>query len=154
MAKLRDKQELFCNEYIVDLNATQAAIRAGYSKKTAQEQSSRLLSNVIIQDRISELKQGRIERVKIDADWVLVSAKKVFDRCMQEEEIKSDDGATIGQYKFEHSGANKALEIIGKHVKVRAFEKEEEMDNVGESLNITFNVSEPVKVVKVTNGES
>lgn len=154
MGKIRDKQELFCNEYIVDLNATQAAIRAGYSGKTAQEQSSRLLSNVIIQDRISELKQGRIERVKIDADWVLVSAKKVFDRCMQEEEIKGDDGAVIGQYKFEHSGANKALEIIGKHVKVRAFEKEEEMDNVGESLNITFNVSDPVKAVKVTTGES
>ena len=153
MGKIRDKQELFCNEYIIDLNATQAAIRAGYSEKTAQEQSSRLLSNVIIQDRISELKQGRIERVKIDADWVLVSAKKVFDRCMQEEEIKSDDGAVIGQYKFEHSGANKALEIIGKHVKVRAFEKEEEAENVGDGLNITFNVSEAVKDVKVTKGE-
>lgn len=153
MGRIRDKQELFCNEYIIDLNATQAAIRAGYSEKTAQEQSSRLLSNVIIQDRISELKLGRIERVKIDADWVLVSAKKVFDRCMQEEEIKSDDGAVIGQYKFEHSGANKALEIIGKHVKVRAFEKEEESENVGQPLSISFNIADAVKDVKVTKGE-
>lgn len=56
MAKLTDKQELFAREYLKDLNATQAAIRAGYSEKTAQEQASRLLSNVMVQSRISEMK--------------------------------------------------------------------------------------------------
>ncbi|ENG5503925.1 terminase small subunit, partial [Yersinia enterocolitica] len=44
MKQLTPKQELFCREYLKDLNATQAAIRAGYSEKTAQVQSSRLLS--------------------------------------------------------------------------------------------------------------
>jgi hypothetical protein len=43
------KQRRFVDEYLVDLNATQAAIRAGYSPRTAQEQSSRLLSNVMVQ---------------------------------------------------------------------------------------------------------
>jgi phage terminase small subunit len=56
---LNAKQERFCHEYIIDLNATQAAIRAGYSEKTAQEQSSRLLSNVIIQKKINEAKENR-----------------------------------------------------------------------------------------------
>lgn len=45
---MTDKQARFCEEYMIDLNATQAAIRAGYSPKTAQEQSARLLSNVML----------------------------------------------------------------------------------------------------------
>lgn len=54
---LNDKQKQFCNEYMIDLNATQAAIRAGYSQKTAQEQSARLLSNVMVQEYIQELQK-------------------------------------------------------------------------------------------------
>lgn len=71
MAKLTDKQELFAHEYLKDLNATQAAIRAGYSEKTAQEQSSRLLSNVMVQDRLAELKEERNKEIGIDAAYVL-----------------------------------------------------------------------------------
>ncbi len=69
--KLTDKQQRFCEEFIIDLNATQAAIRAKYSAKTAQAQSSRLLSNVMVQERISELKANRSERTAINADYVL-----------------------------------------------------------------------------------
>ena len=138
MAKLTVKKEIFCNEYIVDLNATQAAIRAGYSNKTAQEQSSRLLSNVIIQQRIAELMEQRSKRVEINADWVLISAKRVFDRCMQEEEVETRDGEPTGVFKFEHSGANKALEIIGNHVNVRSFESERDnssTDSLADSVS-------------------
>lgn len=71
MARLREKQERFCQEYIIDLNATQAAIRAGYSKKTAQEQASRLLLNVMVKSRLAELLEERNQRNKIDADYVL-----------------------------------------------------------------------------------
>ncbi|ENE9916043.1 terminase small subunit, partial [Yersinia enterocolitica] len=84
MAKLTDKQELFAREYLKDLNATQAAIRAGYSEKTAQVQSSRLLSNVMVQQRVSELAAERNSRVGIDADYVLRQAVKLHERCMQE----------------------------------------------------------------------
>ena len=66
-----DRQEKFCQEYIVDLNQTQAAIRAGYSKKTADVQASRLLTNVKIQARIQELMQKREQRTEITADKVL-----------------------------------------------------------------------------------
>lgn len=68
---LTRQQELFCHEFLKDLNARQSAIRAGYSEKTAQEQASRLLSNVKVQHLIDKLNQERLERTKIDADFVL-----------------------------------------------------------------------------------
>jgi len=68
---LTDKQEMFCREYLIDLNATQAAIRAGYSAKTANEQGARLLANVSVQIRIHELKARRNDRIDVDADYVL-----------------------------------------------------------------------------------
>ncbi|EIZ4003769.1 TPA: terminase small subunit [Escherichia coli] len=71
LKQLTPKQELFCREYLKDLNATQAAIRAGYSEKTANEQASRLLANVNVQNFVAELKAARIEQTGIDAAYVL-----------------------------------------------------------------------------------
>ena len=51
MAKLTAKQQRFCDEYLIDLNATQAAIRAGYSPKTAAQAAARLLTNVKVQEK-------------------------------------------------------------------------------------------------------
>ena len=50
MAQLTDRRQKFVDEYLMDLNATQAAIRAGYSARTANEQAARLLANVSIQE--------------------------------------------------------------------------------------------------------
>lgn len=131
--------ELFCRELlVVDFNATQAAINAGYSTKTAGAIGAENLKKPQIQARIAELTKERIERVEIDADWVLLSAKKVFDRCMQEEEVVDREGNATGEYKFEHSGANKSLEIIGKHVKVKAFEKEDKHKEKDTSITINI----------------
>lgn len=69
--KLNDKQKMFCKEYLIDLNGSQAAIRAGYSEKTANPQAARLLANVNIQSYIEELKSKRNARVGITADEVL-----------------------------------------------------------------------------------
>jgi phage terminase small subunit len=71
MAKLNDRQQKFCDEYLIDLNATQAAIRAGYSEKTAKSIGQRLLTYVDIQNYISERKQDRVERTEITQDMVL-----------------------------------------------------------------------------------
>ena len=60
---LTDKQEMFCREYLIDLNATQAAIRAGYSAKTANRIAAQNLSKLDIQNRIAELKTKRNEVV-------------------------------------------------------------------------------------------
>jgi phage terminase small subunit len=75
--KLTAKQQKFVDEYLIDLNATQAAIRAGYSDKTAQEQGSRLLSNVMVQAEI-EAKRKRLEvKTEITAEKVLQEYAKI-----------------------------------------------------------------------------
>jgi len=77
MAGLTPKQECFCQEYLIDLNATQAAIRAGYSEHTANEQGARLLAKVSIQARIQGLMAERSERTQIKADDVLMEIAKL-----------------------------------------------------------------------------
>lgn len=71
MAKLTAKQQRFCDEYLIDLNATQAAIRAGYSEKTAMEQGYQLLQKTSVAEYIAERKQDRVERTEITQDMVL-----------------------------------------------------------------------------------
>lgn len=65
------KQAAFVREYLIDLNATQAAIRAGYSARTANEKGSQLLAQVSIHSAIAEAKAARAEKLGIDAEWVL-----------------------------------------------------------------------------------
>lgn len=65
------KQEQFCQEYIIDLNATQAYIRAGYEEKSANVTSSQLLANPKVQLRIQELMDERARRTEITQDKVL-----------------------------------------------------------------------------------
>lgn len=71
MRELTPKQKIFVSEYLLDLNATQAAIRAGYSKKTANEQAARLLANVSVSSHLKTLMDERAEKTKIDAEWVI-----------------------------------------------------------------------------------
>lgn len=68
---LTAKQQRFVAEYLIDLNQTQAAIRAGYSEKTAAEQASRLLTNVKVSEAVQAAMKARSDRTEIDADWVL-----------------------------------------------------------------------------------
>ncbi|EPL9570915.1 terminase small subunit [Providencia rettgeri] len=87
---LTDKQEIFCREYLIDLNATQAAIRAGYSEKTANRTASENLSKPDIQLRISELLKKRSDRLQIDADYVLNRLVEIDQ--MDVLDILHDDG--------------------------------------------------------------
>ncbi len=70
--KLPQKQRMFCHEYIVDLNATQAAIRAGYAPKRASEMGYKLLNKPNVCVLIDVLKQNRIKQLGIDANYVLM----------------------------------------------------------------------------------
>lgn len=114
--KLGAKQELFCLEYLIDLNATQAAKRAGYSEKTAQRMGSENLSKPLISARIGVLFGERAAKVEVDAEWVLRQAKASF-------EINSD--VFIGDSGLNEmvnaAAAGKFLELCGKHVDVQAF---------------------------------
>lgn len=98
--KLSVKHKRFCEEYLVDLNATQAAIRAGYKEKTARSQGQRLLTNVDIQKYIAELQKKQSERTGITADTVLKELEKI---ALTDTEIS-------GKEKI------KALELLGKHL--------------------------------------
>jgi phage terminase small subunit len=68
---LTPKQARFVAEYLIDLNGTQAAIRAGYSKKTAQEQSSRLLSNVMVSAAVEAGRTKITDRLEITAESLI-----------------------------------------------------------------------------------
>jgi len=122
-AKLTAKQKAFCEEYLVDLNATQAAIRAGYSKHTAKDIACQNLAKLNIAEYITELQAKRSAKTELNAQWVLERLQRVHDRCMQEEAVTDAEGAT-GEYKFEHSGANRSLELIGKHLAMFTEKKE------------------------------
>lgn len=74
---LTEKQKRFCEEYIIDLNGAMAAIRTGYSEKTAKEQASRLLTNVNVQEYIQCLKVERSKRTAITADMVIEELAKI-----------------------------------------------------------------------------
>ena len=127
--KLTKKQEMFCREYIIDFNATRAALAAGYSEKSAYQIGSENLNKVEIQAFLSELMQARNERVKIDADYVLKQAVKLHERCMQEvkplikggEHQTDEDGNLL--FVFDSMGAKASLELIGKHTDVNAFKE-------------------------------
>ncbi len=123
---LNEKQKQFCNEYLIDFNGAQAAIRAGYSKKTANRIASRLLSNVDIQAYLKELIENRNERVKITQDEVIRDIIEVKNRCMQKAPVmrfdKEDkkyvqvtDELERDVWQFDASNANKALDMLAKH---------------------------------------
>jgi len=73
--KLTDKQEMFCKEYMVDFNATQAAIRAGYSENTAYSIAEQNLRKLEIQERLSELKDKRSNKIELTAERVIQEIK-------------------------------------------------------------------------------
>ena len=73
-----DRHEAFCEEYVKDRNATQAAIRAGYSPKTAYSQGHRLLKNAEVAARISELQAEAAARNERDVDGILADLRRVY----------------------------------------------------------------------------
>lgn len=101
---LTAKQAAFVREYLVDLNATQAAIRAGYSKKTANVIASELLAKPNIQSAIQEEMKKRAERTEITADKVLkefaklafFDPRKLFDDKGNPKDITELEDDTAG----------------------------------------------------------
>lgn len=113
---LNRKQTLFTQEYIIDMNATQAALRAGYSKNTAYVVGPRLLDHVGVKKEIERLIALRAEKVGIDAEWVLKNLVDVANRCMQGIPVYDKEGKPTGEWRFEPNAANRSLELLGKHI--------------------------------------
>lgn len=108
------KQQRFVDEYAIDLNATQAAIRAGYSPKTAQEQGSRLLSNAMIRSAVDAAQAKTSDDLGITREWILGKLKQNVERALVEEPVLDREGQPIGEYTYNGAVANKALELLGK----------------------------------------
>ncbi|ENQ0854068.1 terminase small subunit [Klebsiella oxytoca] len=147
---LTDKQDMFCREYLIDLNATQAAIRAGYSAKTANRTASENMSKPDIQSRIAELKAQRNDLVGINATYVLnrlveIDQMDVLDILNSTGELKpvaewpkvwrttlsgmevmemasdGNEAALLKKIKWPDKVRN--LELLGKHIDVSAFKE-------------------------------
>lgn len=122
MPKLTEKQKRFCEEYLIDLNATQAAIRAGYAEKRASEQSHQLLQKTTVLEYLSKLREAQTKRTGITADTVL---KELTQIALTETEIS-------GKEKM------KALELLGKHLGMftgSGTEEKEILDKLDSVLN-------------------
>lgn len=160
---LTDKQEMFCREYLIDLNATQAAIRAGYSEKTARASGCENLTKPDIQNRIAELKAQRNKQVNIDAAYVLKRLVEIDQ--MDVLDILKDDGGikaisewpkvwrtTLSGFDINTSITNfdettienilkkikwpdkvKNLELLGKHISVMAFKDQATHEHTGKN---------------------
>jgi phage terminase small subunit len=134
------KQQRFVEEYLIDLNATQAAIRAGYSSKTAYAIGEENLRKPEISEAIQAAMDERSSRTEITADYVLQSIVSTMERCKQAEPVfdrKGDpvmtdtpDGGMARAYTFNAMGVLKGAELLGKHLKLFT-EKHEHSGNVG-----------------------
>ena len=171
--KLTDKQEAFCQEYIIDLNATQAAIRAGYSEKTAKEIGCENLSKPNIQANLQVLMRNRQDSLKVSAEYVLRRLKEIDE--LDVIDIMLDDlsdfrplsewpktwrtsisGLDLSKMvngndepietiikKIKWPDKTKNLELIGRHVSVKAWDKEDNKNDNDKVININF-----IKAVK------
>lgn len=166
-AELTPKKKIFVDEYLIDFNATQAAIKAGYSKKTARSQGQRLLTNVDIQEAIQKAMKERSERTEITQDMVLkelatfgfaniqdyikhsqdglIIFKSIDDipegAARAIEAIKVIDNGSKGSVEFKLHSKSRGLELIGRHLGMF-------LDKV--NLTGDFNVDKPIllKVVE------
>ena len=103
MPKLTAKQQAFCEEYLVDLNATQACIRAGYSEHTASEMGYENLSKPQIAEVITELMTKRSAKTELTADWVIKGIVANTKKAEEEENLAM---------------AFKGYELGGRHLKM------------------------------------
>ena len=120
------KHKRFVSEYLVDLNATQAAVRAGYSKKTAYSIGQENLSKPEIAKAITAAMTKRSERTEVTQDYVITSIMETMERCKQAEAVKyqngdqvfvdTPDGKRAPAYKFEASAVLKGAELLGRHL--------------------------------------
>lgn len=148
-SKLTPKQKLFIKEYLIDLNATQAAIRAGYSEKTANEQGSRLLVNVNISSAIQKAMDDRCKRTDITADRVLqeiarisfLDIRKLYnhDGSFKDiHELDDDTAAAISGIEVEQlwEGRGEDREQIGTLHKVKLSDKRAALEMLARHVKV------------------
>ena len=145
MAKMTPKQQRFCDEYLIDLNATQAAIRSGYSKKTANRIATENLSKPVIKAYIAERMAQKESELIADQDEVLKYLTSVLRGKTQSEVVVVEgigDGcseARAMQKAPDEKERLKAAELLGKRYGLYTEKIEQQMDM---ELNITIDYGE------------
>lgn len=112
------KQEMFVREYLVDLNATQAAIRAGYSEATAEQIGYQMLQKTSVKAAVQAGMDKRAEKTGLNAEYVLKGIQRVIERCEQAEPVYDKEGNATGEYVFKANEALRGYELLGKHLKL------------------------------------
>ena len=138
---LTKKQDLFCQEYLVDLNATQAAIRAGYSAKTAHVIGQENLTKPVIAAAVQTYMNARAKRIERKADDVLKDLQLVKADAMKQ--VIDKDGNSL---MANHAGALKALELEGRHLKMFTDKMEvtgANGDAIKHTVEITYVTAKP-----------
>lgn len=160
MANLTPKQQRFVDEYLIDLNATQACIRAGYSEKLAHTNASKLLQNTTIKNAIQQAMSERQQRTQINADYVLnrlvqidqLDIADILDNTGNFKPIsewskewrlnlssfeisETADGGFVKKIKFPDKVKN--LELLGRHIQVGAWSDKKVVDNISSDGSMT-----------------
>lgn len=135
---LTAKQQRFVEEYLVDLNATQAAIRVGYSARTANEQGARLLANASIRAAVNEAKKAQAARVEVEADTVLRELLRIG--TVDVSRAFAADGSLLPIHEMPEDvrRAVSAIEVtsLGATVKVKFWSKVDALDKLGRHLKL------------------
>jgi phage terminase small subunit len=123
--QLSPKRQRFVDEYLIDLNATAAYIRAGYRAvgHCANVSASRLLHQPMVAQQVQRAMDTRSVELGIDARFVLTTIKATIDRCSQAEPVMAYDKeakamVATGEYKFDAGAVLKGAELLGKHLKM------------------------------------
>lgn len=108
------KAKAFAAAYVKTNDVKQAATVAAVSPKMADE----LIETPSVRRDINEGISAAAKAAGISREWVLRSLKSVAERCMTAEPVLDKQGEPTGEYKFDASGANRSLELLGKHLKL------------------------------------
>ena len=144
---LNDQQRMFAVEYLVDLNATQAAIRAGYSERTAKVQASRLLSHANVAAAISKAQDKRSRKTEITAERVLEEIAAVAFAHMGQyatwggERVSLTDSAEVDPRAV--SEVTQRVSRYGNHVSVKLHDKLGALAKLGDHLGMWKKEPEP-----------
>jgi len=153
MTKLRPKQKRFIEEYLVDLNATQAAIRAGYKKTFAKDQGYENLTKPHIQEAIQEAMERRSARTQITQDRVLqelgriafVDPRKFFDskgKLIPVADLDEDTARAVGgldyhaEWETSKDSKDESKEVMGSTTKIKLIDKRGALDSIGKHLGM------------------
>ena len=154
----------FCHYLVADpqMDGTEAYLKVNpdVKRKSASMQASRYLEDPEIRVYIGQLLEERQKRLEMDEDWVMSSLRDIHDRCMQAEPVynhqsvvRDEDGEDTGERipiyaKFDANGALKALELIGKHLKM--FSDKVDAGNMNVALNLNLGGDQPAIEGKFT----